>query len=98
MGSVSSGMEALPKKIEDENVSNSADAFIFQSHGMELTATHGRGIPKRNATWYLRHRYCEVHTGALQTWYAHDPFSIPRERKLVYYSGHMEHRKGAHVL
>ena len=30
--------------------------------------------------------------------YAHDTFQIPRERKIIYYSGHLEERKGIAVL
>lgn len=99
MSSLSSGIQLLLKKIEVRMYRNRPDAFIFQSHGMKLTATHGRGIPERQ---------CHVVTSGIdtekfkpdltQTWYAHDTFNIPRERKIVYYSGHMEHRKGVHVI
>jgi glycosyltransferase involved in cell wall biosynthesis len=33
-----------------------------------------------------------------QSWYAHDAFNIPRDRKIVFYAGHMEERKGVHVI
>ncbi|MCK7577971.1 MAG: hypothetical protein MZV65_20875 [Chromatiales bacterium] len=30
--------------------------------------------------------------------YAHDQLGIPHERRIVHYSGHMEWRKGIHVI
>ena len=99
MSSLSSGIKLLLKRIGVRMCRNRPDAFIFQSQGMKLTATHGRGIPERQ---------CHVVNSGIdtekfkpdltQTWYAHDTLNIPRERKLVYYSGHMEHRKGVHVI
>ena len=99
MSSLNSGIKLLLKKIEVRMYRNRPDAFIFQSHGMKLTATQGRGIPERQ---------CHVINSGIdtekfkpdltQTWYAHDTFNIPRERKIVYYSGHMAHRKGVHVI
>ena len=99
MSTLNSGIKLLLKRIEVRMYRNRPDAFIFQSHGMKLTATHGRGISERQ---------CHVVNSGIdtenfkpdltQTWDAHDTLNIPRERKLVYYSEYMEHRKGVHVI
>lgn len=78
---------------------SSPDHYIFQSEDMRRTATHGVGIPHR--------RTSVVRSGvdtdrfkpsAGSQFYVHDALGIERDRKIVYYSGHMEERKGVHVI
>lgn len=99
MSSINSGLKLMLKRLEVGLHRHKPDYFIFQSHGMKQTATHGRGIAESR---------CIVVNSGIDTekfkpsseksWYAYDTFSIPRDRKIFYYSGHMEHRKGVHVI
>jgi glycosyltransferase involved in cell wall biosynthesis len=75
------------------------DRYIFESHGMARLATHGRGIPPS--------RVSVVHLGVDTERYRPDPadsgyvyaqFDIPRDRRVFFYSGHFEPRKGVAVI
>ena len=75
------------------------DHYIFESHGMADLAVRGRGVPRR--------RTSVVHTGVdLDKWrpdsddtdYVYSAFDIPRSRRIFFYSGHMEERKGIRTL
>ena len=99
MSSRNSGVKLLLKKLEVALRKTGPDHFIFQSEGMRETAVGGRGIPKA--------RTSVVKTGVNtdrflpdvnKKFYAHDCFGIPRDRQIVVYSGHMEKRKGVHVI
>jgi glycosyltransferase involved in cell wall biosynthesis len=75
------------------------DHFIFESHGMRAGATLGAAIPSAMTS------VCRLGVDidrflpskSIDT-YAHRVFGIPEDRRIVFYSGHMEHRKGVHVL
>lgn len=99
MSSLNSGAKLLLKRIKYHLQWNGPDHFIFQSEDMRETATHGVGIP-RSQTSVVR---SGVDTDKFRpspkpNWYAHDIFGIDRMRKIIYYSGHMEERKGVHVI
>lgn len=92
-------LKRLMKKVEVLIRINKPNHFVLESKAMQKTATLGRGISERNTS--------VVHLGidtsrfkpneALKD-YAYHTFSVPRDRKLVFYAGHMERRKGVHVL
>jgi glycosyltransferase involved in cell wall biosynthesis len=66
---------------------------------MQRTAIDGRGIqPGRTSVTYLGVDTAVFRPRDANSWYAHDSFGIPRDRRIVYYSGHMEERKGVHIL
>ena len=99
MSSPNSGVKLLLKKLEVALRKTGPDHFIFQSEGMRETAVGGRGIPEA--------RTSVVKTGintdrffpdVSKKFYAHDCFDIPKDRKIVVFSGHMEKRKGVHVI
>ncbi|WP_203300634.1 glycosyltransferase [Marinobacter sediminum] len=99
MSSPNSGVKLLLKKLEVSFRKHGPDHFIFQSEGMRNTAVTGRGIPKS--------RTSVVKTGIdteqfapdpNKRFYAHDSFDIPRDRRIIVFSGHMERRKGVHVI
>lgn len=98
MSSLNQGAVLLAKRIEVLLRRHGPDKYIFESKAMLETATRGRGI--------ARTRCCVIPTG-VDTDRFHDreprpdlysKYSIPRERRIFVYSGHMEERKGVHVI
>jgi glycosyltransferase involved in cell wall biosynthesis len=99
ISSINTGIKLLLKKIEWFIRPTKPDYFIFESNAMQLTATHGRGIP--------HNKTCVIPLGVdtdkfypeyENYFYAHEQLGIPRSKKIVFYSGHMEERKGVHVI
>ena len=100
MSSINHGVKLWLKKLEVSLLKNKPDLFIFQSQGMRKTAVNGRGIPLKR-TYVVRSgidlkNYEPDYD--LKNSYAHEIFNIDRNKKLIIYSGHMEHRKGVHVI
>lgn len=99
MSSINHGLKLALKKVYVRLFPHRPDHFIFQSEGMRFTATHGQGIPLR-CTSVVRtgidtERFSPPRG---KDYYAHDEFGIPRERRIVFFSGHMEDRKGVDVI
>ena len=99
MSSINSGIKLMLKKLECRIRKNKPDMFIFESEAMQKTATHGRGISK-NATSII---YLGVDTEKFFPDYNSDKYilktlGIPENRKIIFYSGHMEERKGVRVI
>lgn len=99
MSSINSGLKLILKKLEVSARRHGPDHYIFQSDGMRDTAVNGRGIPASKTSI--------VKTGIdtdnyapdpAKQYYAHQCFEIPKNRKIVVFSGHMERRKGVHVI
>lgn len=99
MSGINSGLKLLLKRLEVSLLLNKPDLFIFESQSMQVHATHGRGVPERMT--------CVIPTGvdtdrlkpkSTKTGSLRSEFNIPNERKIAVYSGHMEARKGVHVL
>lgn len=99
MSSINSGLKLLLKKVEVSARRYGPDHYVFQSEGMRDTAVNGRGIPAGKTSI--------VKTGIDTTkyapdpaklHYAHDQFEIPKDRNIVVFSGHMERRKGVHII
>jgi glycosyltransferase involved in cell wall biosynthesis len=99
MSRINSGLMLMLKKIEYLIRTNKPDKFIFESEAMRKTATHGRGI-KHSATEviYLGVDGKKFTPNYNQENYTHHTFKLPTNRKLVFYSGHMEERKGVRVI
>jgi glycosyltransferase involved in cell wall biosynthesis len=99
MSSPNSGIRLFLKRLEVALTRHKPDHFIFESRAMADAAVNGRGVPARIVSviptgvdtdrFRPDLRDCE---------YAHQAFRIPRDRKIVFYSGHMEERKGVHVV
>lgn len=99
MSSLNSGIKLLAKKIEWAIRTNKPNYFIFESIAMQRTATHGRGVPKDKTAVVTLGVDTEKFYPAYENYfYAHEQLSIPKEKKLIFYSGHMEERKGVHVI
>jgi glycosyltransferase involved in cell wall biosynthesis len=99
VSSLNSGLKLLLKRIEVATRIYSPDHYIFESKAMAATATHGRGIPaSRVSVVYLgvdAEKFAPSHARA---GYLLSQFGIPDGRHVVYYSGHMQERKGVRVL
>jgi glycosyltransferase involved in cell wall biosynthesis len=74
------------------------DHFIFESSGMLERATKGACIPRRRASVCNIGIDVNLYRPLTGSKYAHQTFSIPTDRQIVFFSGHMEERKGVHVL
>jgi glycosyltransferase involved in cell wall biosynthesis len=99
MSSINQGLKLAIKRVYVELCRHRPDHFIFQSEGMRHTATHGQGIPLE-CTSLVRtgidiDRFSPSKT---DDWYAFDAFNIDRNRRIVFFSGHMEDRKGVDVI
>jgi glycosyltransferase involved in cell wall biosynthesis len=99
MSSVNSGLVLLAKKIEWILRADKPDYFIFESKAMQFTATHGRGIPlSKTCVIPLGVDTDKFFPNYENDHYAHEQLNIPADRKIIFYSGHMEERKGVRVI
>ncbi|MDO9182498.1 MAG: glycosyltransferase family 4 protein [Bacteriovorax sp.] len=99
MSSINHGIKLLFKKIEVRLKKTRPDHFIFESNAMAETAVFGRGIVQRDVTVIPLGVDTEIFkANPLMEKYAYEIFSIPKNRKIIFYSGHMEERKGVHVI
>ncbi len=99
MSGPNTGIKLKLKQFEVFCTQNKPDYYIFESKVMARSATHGRGIPDKCVSVVHLGVDIEKFKPALaQNFYAHDKFNIPRNRKIIYYSGHMEKRKGVSIL
>ncbi|MEO0438442.1 MAG: glycosyltransferase family 4 protein [Pseudomonadota bacterium] len=98
MSGLNTGLRLLAKRLEWFMRGHKPDLFVFESEGMRQTATHGRGIPQANTRVVHLGVDTSRYKPAPGTRYANEVLAIPKNRKIVFYSGHMEHRKGVHVI
>jgi glycosyltransferase involved in cell wall biosynthesis len=99
VSSINSGLRLMAKRAEILLRGRGPDHFVFETEAMRSTGTHGRGLPlERTSVVLLGADLARFHPDASDAFYAHDALGIPRERRLVFYSGHFEPRKGVAVL
>lgn len=99
MSSLNSGLKLFLKKLEVSTKRFGPDHYIFQSEGMRDTAVKGRGIPFSKTSIVKTGIDTEKYApDPSKRWYAHESFGIPKDRKIVVFSGHMQRRKGVHVI
>jgi glycosyltransferase involved in cell wall biosynthesis len=99
MSSINSGWRLAVKRLQVSLLRSYPDHYIFESESMRRTATHGRGISQdRTSVVYLGVDCEQFRPANARSTYAHEVFSIPQDAHLVFYSGHMEPRKGVAVL
>jgi glycosyltransferase involved in cell wall biosynthesis len=99
MSSINSGLRLQLKRLEWLARRYKPDHFIFESEAMRATATRGRGVPPGRTDVVplgVDTTRFTAHYGG--DYYAHNALNIPEARKLVFYSGHMEERKGVRVI
>lgn len=99
MSSINHGVKLLLKRMEVWLRRHKPNHFIFESKAMADAAVYGRGVNRRHVS--------VIHTGVdterfrpnhLDEKYAHGIFGIPKTSRIILYSGHMEERKGVHVI
>jgi len=99
MSDLNTGIKLKLKQLGMLFSKNSPDHYIFESMIMAKSAYAGRGINKQKVSVvHLGVDTDEFHPVKEDMSYAHATFKIPKERKIIYYSGHMEERKGVAVL
>jgi glycosyltransferase involved in cell wall biosynthesis len=99
MSSVNTGIKLKLKQLEVLLSRDGPDHYIFESKQMAISAYKGRGVPENKVSIvYLGVDNNKFRPAKNDSYYAHDTFNIPSERKIIYYSGHMEERKGVAVL
>jgi len=85
------------KKIQVLTSRSKVDSLVFESKAMARLATHGRGVPRSMIDLVPLGIDIEKFKPD-DSDYVHQTFDIPGNLKVVFYSGHMERRKGVHVL
>jgi glycosyltransferase involved in cell wall biosynthesis len=99
MSSINSGWRLALKRLQVRLLRSTPDHYIFESESMRRTATHGRGVAgARTSVVYLGVDCEQFKPAAARSTYAHEVFSIPHDAHIIFYSGHMEPRKGIAVL
>lgn len=99
ISSPNKGIKLKLKQLSVRCAVHSPDHYIFESVAMAKTAYEGRGIQKRKVSVVQLGVDANKFTPtAGDTHYAHVTFKIPEGRKIIYFSGHMEERKGVAVL
>lgn len=74
------------------------DHFVFESEGMRDRAVLGAGVPYSQTSVVYLGVDTEKFKPGRDSKYAHRVLGIPEDRRLVFFSGHMEPRKGVDVL
>lgn len=99
MSSINTGPKLLLKRLGWYLAAKAAPtSFIFESKAMLQAATNGRGVPRSKAHLIPLGVDTNVYYPEEGSYYAHTEFGIPKERRIIFYSGHMEERKGVRVL
>jgi glycosyltransferase involved in cell wall biosynthesis len=87
------------KRLEVAFRRNGPDHYVFESHGMARLATQGRGIPpSRLSVVHLGVDIGKFRPDPADATYVYEQFGIPRDRRVFFYSGHFEPRKGVAVI
>ncbi len=98
LSAVNTGIRLFAKRIEVLLARNKPDHYIFESYGMQRTATHGRGVAK----WHTSVVRPGIDVDAFARYsdksYLYQQFTIPPQRKVLFFAGHMEKRKGVDVI
>jgi len=99
MSGENSGLKLAAKRLEVFFRRGKPDHFIFESEAMRHFAINGRGLAKRSTsvipTGVDINKY---HPDNVQKSLLAELFLIPENANVVFYSGHMEQRKGVHVI
>lgn len=98
MSSLNSGIKLFLKRLQVSFTRFKPDHFIFESYGMQKTATHGRGIAIGNASVVRLGIDASKFSENKSKSYVYSQLTIPEQRKIVFYAGHMEKRKGVDVI
>jgi glycosyltransferase involved in cell wall biosynthesis len=100
MSSINHGLKLAIKRLEVAWLRrHKPDHFIFESHAMRRFGVDGRGLRSSNtsvvATGVDAEKFRPMPDARTSVY---QRFSIPVDRKVVVYMGHLHRRKGVHVL
>src|ERR1700730_511487 len=99
MSSVNAWWRRSLKRIEVALQRHGPDHYIFESRGMAETAVLGRGIPaRRTSVVYLGTDISRFHPDVADSRFVYEQLGVPSGRRIFFYSGHMEARKGVAVI
>lgn len=100
MSSLNRGLKLLLKRLEVALLRRAKpDYFIFESRAMQKYAVQGRGIAAgRTAVVPTGVDASKFRLEPTQARLVHERFSIPSQRRVIVYMGHLHERKGVHVL
>jgi glycosyltransferase involved in cell wall biosynthesis len=86
------------KKLQVFCCRSKPDHFIFESKNMAMSAIYGRGISPSRVSVVNLGVDPEKYTPHNRSSYIYRIFNIPSNRRVFIYSGHMEERKGVHII
>lgn len=99
MSSLNHGIKLWLKQVQVALSWYGPDHYIFESKGMADTAIYGRGIPaSKTSIVYLGADITCYSPDAASPDYVYEIFGIPKDRRIFFYAGHMEKRKGVDIL
>jgi glycosyltransferase involved in cell wall biosynthesis len=99
MSSINKGMKLFLKQIEWHlRWRSRPHFFIFESIAMQRTAIKGRGVPENNTIVIPLGVDTVKFKPSTDKSYIKREFSIQTDRKIVFYSGHFEERKGVRTI
>lgn len=98
MSSLNRGMRLILKQLDVRLRRRGPDHYVFESEAMRRTAIRGRGVPVKMTSVVRLGVDGDQFRPGLHPGYVHAAFAIPRDRAVVVYAGHMEPRKGVHVI
>ncbi len=99
MSSVNSGLKLLLKRLELRlRWPAQPDLYVLESEAMRQTATDGRGIPVARTAVVPTGVDVDVFRPLPTRERVREKFSIPHDRRIVVFMGHLHRRKGVHVL
>ena len=85
------------KRLEIALSMSRVDGLIFQAQAMAQLAIYGRGVPERMVDVVPQGVDVNLFTPEPSD-YVYRALSFPSGRRVIIYAGHMERRKGPHVL
>lgn len=97
MSSLMPSWKLALKRLEVAVSMSRLDGLIFESRAMAKLATHGRGVPEKMIDVIPLGIDVNMFNPQRSN-YVYNAIPFPLDRRVVVYSGHMERRKGVHVL
>jgi glycosyltransferase involved in cell wall biosynthesis len=99
MSSIKPWPVLLLKRLQVALLRSGPDHYVFESRGMADTAVFGRGIPaSKTSVVPLGVDTDHFSPPTADEGYLHKTFLIAADRKVFFYSGHMEPRKGVATI
>lgn len=87
------------KRLQVASYRHGPDHYIFESQGMADLAIGGRGIPRsKTSVVYLGVDTQRFRPNTSDAGYVYEQLGVPSRRKIFFYAGHFESRKGVAVI